>query len=197
MKYKYITLLALLFSSLVLSAQVQTQTERLNLNDNKTIKIISPDENQQSCDTCDQDQQQEKNQRQNTRNEQTVTREQIMNNKIAFFTAELGLTLEEAQVFWPVYNAYWDAINKSHRETRNLLKELSRVDKDGKSDSATIAKKLQQYVDSYEKEGKIFKEYYDKFLTVLSPEKVVKLYLAEERFRDKMIEMIKEQPKKN
>ena len=31
-------------------------------------------------------------------------KEQIESQKIAFFTAELELTPEEAQLFWPVYN---------------------------------------------------------------------------------------------
>ena len=31
-------------------------------------------------------------------------KERIMSEKIAFLTVEVGLTPEEAQVFWPVYN---------------------------------------------------------------------------------------------
>ena len=31
-------------------------------------------------------------------------KEKIMSEKIAFLTMEMGITPEEAQVFWPVYN---------------------------------------------------------------------------------------------
>lgn len=185
MKYKSIVLSIMIVSSVSLSAQVQTEK---SCTDDKTVITIS-NEDPQNSETDDQGQNRNQN--------QASRREQIMNAKIAFFTSEIELTLEEAQLFWPVYNAYWDEINKAHRETRNYLRELSKIEKEGKSDSAVIAKKLDQYVESYEKEGQIYKEYYKKFLSVLSPEKVVKLYLAEERFRDKIIEMIKEQPKKN
>ena len=132
---------------------------------------------------------------QETKDQRKSRREQIQNAKIAFYTSEIQLTPEEAQAFWPVYNAYWAEINKAHRQTREYLSQLAEMDKAGKSDMATISKVLDQYVASYENEGDIYQKYYTKFLAVLSPQKVAKLYLAEERFRERMIEMIKEQPK--
>ena len=179
---KYILSLIIILSSV--SIMAQNQEEKLN---NEDKSCIMPVEDPQSADASEQEQQ---NRDQNSR------REQIMNAKIAFFTTEIQLTPEEAQAFWPVYNKYWDEINKVHRETRGYLRELSKMDKAGKTDRAAISKLLNQYVESYEKEGTLYKEYYSQFLKVLSPEKVAKLYLAEERFRDRMIEMIKEQPKK-
>ena len=35
----------------------------------------------------------------------------IKSQKIAFFTDKIGLSPEEAQVFWPIYNDYWDKKN--------------------------------------------------------------------------------------
>ena len=38
--------------------------------------------------------------------------QEIKSQKIAFFTDKIGLTPEEAQTFWPIYNNYWDKKNK-------------------------------------------------------------------------------------
>lgn len=42
--------------------------------------------------------------------QETITdkEEEIKSQKIAFFTNKIGLTPEEAQVFWPIYNSYWE-----------------------------------------------------------------------------------------
>jgi len=166
---KYIITFSFFLASILLSAQAYIPCEE--------PQNITP-----------QEQQEIKEQRKSRR-------DQIQNAKIAFYTSEIQLTPEEAQAFWPVYNAYWEEINKAHRQTREYLKQLSEMDKAGKSDMVAISKVLDQYVASYENEGDIYQKYYKKFLAVLSPQKVAKLYLAEERFREQMIEMIKEQPK--
>ena len=69
----------------------------------------------------------------------------MRSEKIAFLTSEIGLTPEEAQAFWPIYN-------KAEAES-----------------SAAFVK----YVAQYKK--------------ILSAEKVAKLFVAEERFRNNQI----------
>ncbi len=39
--------------------------------------------------------------------------------KIAYITRELNLTTEEAQIFWPVYYAYFDEMKKTRQETKD------------------------------------------------------------------------------
>ncbi|MFP4041584.1 MAG: hypothetical protein ACLFT6_02355, partial [Bacteroidales bacterium] len=48
-------------------------------------------------------------------------REQIQTEKIAFFTEKIGLTLQEAEKFWPVYNEYWDKKNKIDEERKKSM----------------------------------------------------------------------------
>ena len=43
--------------------------------------------------------------------------DEIMSQKIAFFTQELDLTPEEAQKFWPVYNAGWKRLKQPERRS--------------------------------------------------------------------------------
>ncbi|PLX10653.1 MAG: hypothetical protein C0597_16455, partial [Marinilabiliales bacterium] len=37
--------------------------------------------------------------------------QKLKSQNIAFFTDKIGLTPKEAQIFWPIYNAYWDKKN--------------------------------------------------------------------------------------
>ena len=53
-----------------------------------------------------------------------VRQEQIESFKIAFFTSRLDLTTEEAQVFWPVFNAYSDVLEAVRKEARQLQKRV-------------------------------------------------------------------------
>ena len=46
-------------------------------------------------------------------------KKKMMSEKIAFFTTEIGITPEEGQAFWPVYNQ----VNKEKKLTKKWQKE--------------------------------------------------------------------------
>ena len=54
-----------------------------------------------------------------------------MAEKIAYFTSELDLTPEEAQLFWPVYNMLQDEREKYHRESRDCMRLLEDAIREG------------------------------------------------------------------
>lgn len=127
-----------------------------------------------------------------TPEERQQRREQIMNAKIAFFTSEMELTPEEAQVFWPLYNEFFSETNKAHRNTKEALYKLKKMIKEDASSTKQIEEQLLIYTNHYEKEGEVYKNYYNKFMKILSPEKVARLYISEEAFREKMIDLLRE-----
>lgn len=107
----------------------------------------------------------------------------VKSEKIAFITAELDLTPEEAQVFWPVYNQIEKTKHESQKAVmtsyRALLEAL-------KSDAATekeIDKLLDDYLAAKLAQKNLGKDDAAKFRKVLSSKKVAKLYVAEEKFR--------------
>ena len=107
----------------------------------------------------------------------------IKSEKIAFITAELDLTPEEAQAFWPVYNQIEKTKHESQKAVmtsyRALLEAL-------KSDTATekeIDKLLDDYLAAKLAQKNLGKDDAAKFRKVLSSKKVAKLYVAEEKFR--------------
>ena len=109
------------------------------------------------------------------------TLELIKAKKIAFLTEQIGLTSQDAQKFWPVYNEL------DHEKF--LLMDKKR-ELELRSESANRGLKETDYrqlamemASIHTKEGKLIEEYNMKFLNILSAEKVVKLYLAESKFR--------------
>jgi hypothetical protein len=105
--------------------------------------------------------------------------------KIAFLTDNLELTPDEAQKFWPVYNQMdkerW-AAQKMRREMEHQLRETEETLTD--KEALELTKK---YAGSMQKEADVHVNYNEKFLEILSPKKVLKLYKAENDFRMHMM----------
>lgn len=112
----------------------------------------------------------------------------LESEKIAFFTAELDLSPEEAQVFWPVYNQYSKESREAHGETMKALWALK--DRKGEATDAQMKERIETYIKAQQKEQNLLPGYNDKFLKVLPAKKVGKLYLAEEKFRMQMLQRL-------
>ncbi len=109
-------------------------------------------------------------------------KERMMSEKIAFLTVELGITPEEAQAFWPVYNEVNNERDEAMKNVFLSFKALEDVMNAEKSEKE-ISKALEKYIDSLEKQRKVEDEAAEKYRKVLSTEKLAKLYVGEEKFR--------------
>lgn len=118
-------------------------------------------------------------------------KQKMMSEKIAFFTTEIGITPEEGQDFWPVYNQ----INKEKDEAMKLVfenfRKLSDAMETGKSEKE-IQRLLDDYLAAMKKQRDIDNGASSRYMKVLSVEKVAKLYLAEEKFRRQQIHKLHE-----
>ena len=116
--------------------------------------------------------------------------EKFRAEKISFLTNELDLTPEEAQKFWPVYNQLenerWEA-QKQRREMEEQVREAQETMSDRK-----IVQLTRDYAGSMQKEANMLVEYNEKFLEILPPGKVLKLYKAENEFRFQMIKKFRD-----
>jgi len=124
--------------------------------------------------------------------------QQIQSVRIAFFTAELELTPEEAELFWPLYNKMWKEKESSHNEAQKTLRDIQKHIK-GEQKLATEAELkvlLTRYIDNNAAIGAIDKRYHTEFLAIMSTEKLAKLYKAEEDFRMRMIRQLRKEPEK-
>lgn len=109
-------------------------------------------------------------------------KQRMMSEKIAFLTTEIGLTPEEGQVFWPVYNQISQEKDAAMHDTFKKYKKLEEAVEAGKPEKE-LKVLLDDYLQALDKSRNIEKGTTEKLAKVLSVEKIAKLYLAEEHFR--------------
>lgn len=109
-------------------------------------------------------------------------KEKMMSEKIAFLTMEMGITPEEAQVFWPVYNQVDKERDEAIRRVFRSSKALEDAVSAGKSEKE-LSKILDEYMAALEAQGAVEQKAYKDYAKVLPVEKLAKLYVGEEKFR--------------
>ncbi len=106
--------------------------------------------------------------------------EVIKTKKVAFINEEVGLTSQEGEKFWPVYNQ----MEKERLALLDHKRDLEESSEDKTAKTEDYYRKLSnEIVQTHLKEGKLIEEYNSKFLAILPAEKVVKLYRSERKFR--------------
>ncbi|SHE31134.1 hypothetical protein SAMN05444274_10116 [Mariniphaga anaerophila] len=113
--------------------------------------------------------------------------------KIAFLTSKLELSPDEAQRFWPVYNQ----LEKERWEAQKFRRTME--EKVAEAEETMSAPKIEQltreFAGSLRKEADLLVDYNEKFLEILPPEKVLKLYKTENEFRMYMIKKFRDKRK--
>ncbi len=91
----------------------------------------------------------------------------------------MGLTMEEAKEFWPLYRQYEVEIGKLYDRQIQLIKNYV-TEYDGLDDERSI-ELLREAQDIQREELKIRKKYVKRFKKVLPPKKVVRYYQIENK----------------
>jgi intergrase/recombinase len=98
--------------------------------------------------------------------------------------------VEEAQKFWPVYYKYTAELEKSRKDFRGqMVDELKNIDQ---MSTAEADKALRDMIEFRSKELDITKQYTNEFKKVISPQKVVKLFVAEQEFKKELLKMLRQ-----
>jgi hypothetical protein len=121
--------------------------------------------------------------------------EKFRAEKVAYLTTALDLTPAEAQKFWPVYNQ----MEKERMEAQKRRRDVEHKVRDAEetiSDNEII-RLTREYAETKEKEGNLNASYNEKFLKILPPKKVLKLYKAENEFRMDMIKKWRSERKRD
>ena len=116
--------------------------------------------------------------------------ERFQAQKVAYYTERLKLTSDEAEKFWPVFNDYTNRKEKLDEESKNLLRYLVR-----NSDNMAakeVAESLDKYVQIQDKSHNLFMEYHKKYLEILPPQKVARVYIVETQFKTFLLNQIRE-----
>ncbi|NYJ27215.1 hypothetical protein [Allomuricauda sp. ARW1Y1] len=117
---------------------------------------------------------------------QGPVRDRIKTLKVAFITERVGLTSEEAQQFWPIYNEHEDTLEEIRRKERAELEvNIARAQDLSNTDSERLLDRLLEL--QFEKQ-KVDQEFLSRLRTVIPAKKVLLLVKAEEDFKRQMIQ---------
>lgn len=124
-------------------------------------------------------------------------KEKIRTYKIAYLTDQLDLSQEEAEKFWPIYNAHDKKMmqirRNKHRNTMHSIKEKGGAEAYDQSEATNVLNELMAYDTEMQTTRQ---QLYKELKNVLSPNKLLKLYIAESNFNKKLLnEYKRRQPK--
>jgi hypothetical protein len=115
--------------------------------------------------------------------------EKIKAQKIAFITDKLSLTAEEAQQFWPIYNAFEAKVEKIKNEDLRAIKmRMRKGDVSDKEADELLDKLLKAEKDMHN--AKL--ELVTNLKKVISSTKIIKLKAAEDQFNKMLLERLRE-----
>ena len=119
-------------------------------------------------------------------------REKVKALKVAYITEQLELTTDEAQKFWPIYNAFDE--NQSelrHEKMRAILDRFKpgNVEKLSEKDASNSLAQMEKIEeDLFNLKKKFIKD----LQGVISAKKIIKLKKAEEDFNRELLKQMRE-----
>ena len=119
-------------------------------------------------------------------------REKVKALKVAYITEQLELTTEEAQKFWPLYNALDDKQSElRHEKMRSILDRFKpgNVEKLSEKDATNSLAQMEKIEeDLFNLKKKFIKD----LQSVISAKKIIKLKKAEEDFNRELLKQMRE-----
>ena len=119
-------------------------------------------------------------------------REKVKALKVAYITEQLELTTDEAQKFWPIYNAFDDKQGElRHEKMRAILNRFrpGNVDKLSEKEASVLLVQIEKI----EEDLFILRKKFIKDLqNVISAKKIIKLKKAEEDFNRELLKQMRE-----
>lgn len=122
-------------------------------------------------------------------------KEKVKALKVAYITEQLDLTTEEAQKFWPIYNAFDDKQSElRHEKMRAILDrfEPENIEKLSEKEASTLLTQMESVEESL---FALRKKFIKDLQGVISAKKIIKLKKAEEDFNRTLLRQIKERRK--
>lgn len=118
-------------------------------------------------------------------------REKIKALKVAYITEQLSLTTEEAQKFWPIYNANEDKqFELRHKKMRAIINKFENggLEKLSDKEATTLIDQIETIEDELHNSKK---SYIRELKTVISAKKIIKLKKAEDEFNKKLLKQFR------
>ena len=127
------------------------------------------------------------------RNQDGKMQERIKAQKVAFITERLSLTPDEAQKFWPIYNAFEEKTNNSRKNDLKDLRNAMRKGNLSDSEAQTLLNKFMAFEDKmHEAKKQLVKD----LGKAIPPQKIIALKSAEDAFNKKLMSMLRDRREK-
>ncbi len=127
------------------------------------------------------------------KNNRKYNDKKIQAEKVAFITERLDLTVEEAQIFWPVYNEYNDKMTQLFTEEHNLYREIKRNFETLSEEDLTT--KTDRLIVINNEKTELSMEYHEKYKKLLPIKKLALLYQTDKEFRKHLMHKYKDPTK--
>jgi len=102
---------------------------------------------------------------------------------IAYLTKEMDLTVDEAQVFWPIYNRFAKEQRESFKEYKKKMKAMILAVRENiPEDELEVI--MKEVLDLKLQQKDVFAEHAEEIKKAIGPVKAAKFYIAEETFRN-------------
>ena len=114
---------------------------------------------------------------------------EITEKRIEFIAPRLALTAGESEKFWPLFREFYDQREKLTQKTRQ---KNNQPDNKSPVTEEDYLNAIRFMIDSKMDQVTLMKEYTQKYLGILPPEKVYRLLQLEEEFNRVLLNQLKE-----
>ena len=110
--------------------------------------------------------------------------EKMKAERVAFITSEVGLTSQDAQAFWPIYNKAEEQQRELQKAERKAYMDLSKALKDGEGNVDAL---LDAYIKAKQANVNVHFTYAKEYKKAIGTEKTAKFFTCDEKFRRQQI----------
>lgn len=119
---------------------------------------------------------------------------EIIKKRVEYLIPKLDLTVEQSQVFWPLYNEYQ---KKKAALSRDIRARFGDYKKETPHTEEEYQKAVAGMMENKIKQNELITQYNTKYLAVLGAKKVYYLYQYEDQFNKSLLRQLKESTKGN
>ena len=110
--------------------------------------------------------------------------EKLKAERVAFITSEVGLTSQDAQAFWPIYNKAEEQQVELQKAEKKAYMDLAKALKDGEGNVDNL---LDAYIKAKQANVNVHFSYAKEYKKAIGSEKTAKFFTCDEKFRRQQI----------
>ncbi len=113
--------------------------------------------------------------------------QEVESFRVAYLTQKMGLTPDEAKIFWPIYNDWQKEQNALRKMRIQHVISLRKIDEIENLTDAEVQSLITNELDFKQRSLNVEKKYYSKLRTSLPIKVVGKYYRAQESFKKELL----------